>query len=220
MRCAFCRPILSTNSFVSVGNGIVEGTGPTSSLSLTGSGSEVSSVRVVQGQLILGDSCRVTDSQVSFNFQTVTVGDDCKVLRNRISGTGSSSSIDAGDRALIEDNHITSSDAGISAGAGALIRGNSVSATQGGIFSSSATVTDNVVDGIGFANTVGIGCDECVVEKNVVSDWGSFGLSDSSGATAYKGNHFDNNNGGNANPQVSGGLETGANVCGGNTTCP
>lgn len=43
---------------------------------------------------------------------------------------------------------------------------------------------------------------------------------DTSGTTAYQGNRFDNNNGGNANPEVSGGVEIGGNVCAGNTTCP
>ena len=38
--------------------------------------------------------------------------------------------------------------------------------------------------------------------------------------SAYKDNYFDGNNGGNENPQVSGGIEIGTNICGGDTTCP
>jgi hypothetical protein len=41
-----------------------------------------------------------------------------------------------------------------------------------------------------------------------------------SGGTGYGNNQFSNNNGGNANPQVSGGIEMGTNICGGDTTCP
>ena len=36
----------------------------------------------------------------------------------------------------------------------------------------------------------------------------------------YEGNVIRNNNGGDANPQVSGGIEIGTNLCGANTTCP
>ncbi len=39
-------------------------------------------------------------------------------------------------------------------------------------------------------------------------------------STGYRSNVLTDNNGGNANPQVSGGIEIGANVCGNNTTCP
>ena len=41
-----------------------------------------------------------------------------------------------------------------------------------------------------------------------------------SGPSGYGGNVFTVNNGGSANPQVSGGFELGTNICGGDTICP
>lgn len=41
-----------------------------------------------------------------------------------------------------------------------------------------------------------------------------------SGPSGYAGNVFNVNNGGNANPQVSGGIQLGTNICGGDTVCP
>ena len=60
----------------------------------------------------------------------------------------------------------------------------------------------------------------CTVAGNTANNNLGYGLFDSVGGTAYEGNQFDNNNGGNANPQVSGGIEMGTNICGGDTTCP
>ncbi len=40
------------------------------------------------------------------------------------------------------------------------------------------------------------------------------------GPSGYGGNVFTGNNGGNANPQVSGGFELGTNICGSDTVCP
>ena len=50
-------------------------------------------------------------------------------------------------------------------------------------------------------------------------DNGGVGLTGSIG-TGYGKNVFTENNGGSANPQVSGGVDLGDNVCGTNTTCP
>jgi hypothetical protein len=38
--------------------------------------------------------------------------------------------------------------------------------------------------------------------------------------TGYRGNMVGNNNGGNANAQISGGVDLGGNLCGGDATCP
>ena len=40
------------------------------------------------------------------------------------------------------------------------------------------------------------------------------------GGSGYSGNVFNGNNGGNVNPQTSGGFQLGTNICGGDTTCP
>jgi len=65
-----------------------------------------------------------------------------------------------------------------------------------------------------------IDCTNCTVIGNVVRDTCGVGLLDTSGSTGYSNNQFENNNGGNENPQVSGGIEMGINICGGDTTCP
>ncbi len=54
---------------------------------------------------------------------------------------------------------------------------------------------------------------------NTVMDNGGLGLTGSI-ATGYGKNVFTENNGGSANPQVSGGVDLGDNVCGFDTTCP
>jgi hypothetical protein len=59
------------------------------------------------------------------------------------------------------------------------------------------------------------------VRGNTAENNGSFGLSLGT-ETGYGQNVLSNNNGGNANPQVSGGVEIGANtnICGGAALCP
>ena len=62
-----------------------------------------------------------------------------------------------------------------------------------------------------------------LVTGNMVSANVGFGAilaNGSSNPSGYSNNVFVGNNGGNANPQVSGGVEMGTNMCGGNTTCP
>jgi hypothetical protein len=84
-------------------------------------------------------------------------------------------------------------------------------------------VTNNVVRYRGIGGDpigVGIWCRKCTVIGNVVNNSGLFGLYDETGTTGYKDNQFSDNNGGNANPQVFGGIEIGTNICGGDTTCP
>jgi hypothetical protein len=57
---------------------------------------------------------------------------------------------------------------------------------------------------------------------NIATGFSSFGFSDATLRSGYKNNHFSGNNGGNANPQVFGGIELGSNsnICGLNTACP
>lgn len=84
-------------------------------------------------------------------------------------------------------------------GDGALIERNMIRRNGGiGVFGTGVTLVGNSVfenDGYGFYMSNG--------------DIG-----------AYGGNHLNANNGGNGNPQVSGGDQMGANVCGGDAVCP
>jgi hypothetical protein len=55
---------------------------------------------------------------------------------------------------------------------------------------------------------------EIPLKPPIPTDSDAFALVDTSGSTGYSNNQFDNN-GGNANPQVSGRIEMGTNVYGG-----
>lgn len=88
----------------------------------------------------------------------------------------------------------------------------------------------------------GAGSDGAIVERNVIRRNGGDGvrgedltvlgnavngndgmglaLSFISSDSGYGDNVINDNNGGNANPQVSGGVQIGTNVCGGDATCP
>jgi hypothetical protein len=80
----------------------------------------------------------------------------------------------------------------------------------GGVIDGCTTIDSNtgmrVVDGSRVVNSVTRG--------NT-----SFGLV-LSGASGYGSNVISGNNGGNINPQVSGGFQLGTNICGAGTTCP
>jgi len=60
--------------------------------------------------------------------------------------------------------------------------------------------------------------DGAIVQGNVVTGAGGLGLE--AGDSAFGDNLFADNNGGNANPQTSGGISTGGNVCGTTLGCP
>jgi hypothetical protein len=72
-------------------------------------------------------------------------------------------------------------------------------------------VSRNGSDGIDSGNSVVFGN---VADSNTGLGLKLFGVS------GYAQNVLRSNNGGNANPQVSGGVETGTNVCATDTTCP
>lgn len=70
------------------------------------------------------------------------------------------------------------------------------------------------------SNLWGISVDgDSVVVDSVAEGNSSFGLL-LDAETGYRGNTVGNNNGGNANPQLSGGFDLGGNLCGGDATCP
>lgn len=60
-----------------------------------------------------------------------------------------------------------------------------------------------------------------LADNAITSNGGLGAVLNYSGSTAgFAGNQLYGNNGGNANPQLSGGVSIGANVCATNTTCP
>jgi hypothetical protein len=215
----------TTASRVTVRNGRMDRTdtsnpGPILVIDL-GSEAVIEDVKAM-GWVRLGADSRVTDCSINGR---VSLGEDAIVLRSNVSnGKDLFSAISAGARALIAGNQVSVSEGGISAGSDSRISGNNVTQTGQSelpaIITSSAVVNENVVACSVSSLDPGIYCSGCVVEANVVEDCGGFGLFDPTGTTGYKGNRFDDNNGGNTNPQTSGGLQTGINICGGNTTCP
>lgn len=71
-----------------------------------------------------------------------------------------------------------------------------------------------------YNGTSGIASGRGTVLGNTMNDNGGVGLNAGVTSTAYGHNQIYNNNGGNANPQVTGGLEIAPNVCGGDLVCP
>jgi parallel beta-helix repeat protein len=75
------------------------------------------------------------------------------------------------------------------------------------------TVRGNVLEGIHASSG-------SLIESNSVTSNGGVGLSLAIGGSGYLQNVLSDNNGGNANPQVSGGIELGKNLCGLDAICP
>jgi hypothetical protein len=89
---------------------------------------------------------------------------------------------------------------------------------QAGIFGGGQSLYErNVVRGNGAAG-IDIGGSNMLVGNLVQGNVG-FAFSDS-GSSGYEENVLVGNNGGNANPQVDGGLQFGPNLCGNDTVCP
>jgi len=141
------------------------------------------------------------------------------VVNGTIRGVGSTGVLLA-DFARVENvTAVENGDDGINAGSGSTVTGN--------------TAVDNGDDGI----SAGSGS---TVTGNTAVDNGDFGINAGSGSTVtgntandnrreglflgvssgYGNNVLTENNGGNANPQVDGGIEIGTNVCGLDTICP
>ena len=225
--------ISSTQESVTVMNGMIIG-----QMFLMGSYSTASDIHLetvlYTYAVKMGKACSFTDSSVSPHDGSVTAsgiqgGASCSVTRSRFSGSTCVAHIGVGENSLIQNNVVlmpTGSDCiqfPIVAGAGSSIIGNVTKGGSGGISSSNASVTDNVVSDtlIAFGQYGGgIYCSNCMVRGNVVRNSQGFGLVDFSGTSGYSNNHFTGNNGGNLNPQVSGGIDLGGNVCGGDMTCP
>jgi len=99
-----------------------------------------------------------------------------------------------------------------------------------GIGAQTATNNTASYNGVGGINTytatnntatsnVGYGITAITTTNNTASFNSGYGLI-VSGSGGYANNVVNSNNGGNTNPQVSGGIQMGTNICGGDTTCP
>lgn len=161
----------------------------------------------------LGGSCSPTGSGDGIQ----EVGSVRMTIRNgAIRGMGDDG-VDIGP-GLVESVHAThNGSAGIRTGAG-VVRG--CAASHNG--SAGVSVSFALVEGNQVRSNLGDGVfcdDEALVAHNAAWNNDEFGLS-ASGDCGYVDNSFAANNGGNSNPQVSGGVDLGSNLCGTDTSCP
>ena len=183
-----------------------------------------------------GAGAIVSGNNIAAALEGILVGHDSQVIGNRIDDS-TLQGISAGDHALIRGNVLRGSR--ISAGSGATLIGNSLADSSGTAIAagSGSVLRDNSVVGGGGD---GIAANESVISANSVRSVGGAAISSTNGtivgnvatsngglgldtggtSTGYGSNQFDDNNGGNANPQVSGGIEIGTNICAGNSVCP
>lgn len=144
---------------------------------------------------------------------SIMLGARCILSENVIVG-GTDAGIQAGEGCLIKDNTLGHTQAwGIGAGDGSVVSGNSVDKTSQGPgigVGNGCTVTGNSVRNCG--EGIGAGEGNTIIGNSVVNCIGlGLKLGQSSG---YGNNALADNNGGNANPQVSGGIRIDENVCG------
>jgi hypothetical protein len=143
--------------------------------------------------------CQISDSSATYNLDK---GIDARANSTLTGDRANSNGLDGinlGDNGIVTRSTANSNgNAGITAQANTTISNNVAS----------NNADDGIVEGAG-----------SVVSGNSVNGNAAFGLNLGSG-TGYANNAANDNNGGNGNPQVAGGVETGANVCGGDTICP
>ncbi len=167
----------------------------------------------------LGGESRVVDLLVADNggYGIFLVDNGCTVIGNIASGNGSDG-IFAGGSCVIRDNSTTNNGAnGIRDGGAATVTGNTATGNGiDGITGSTSVYSNNVTN---WNANSGIHSNIGTMIGNTAVGNGSYGLDLTSGG-GYVNNVLAGNNGGSANPQVSGGFEMGTNVCGANTTCP
>lgn len=217
-------------SNITVRNGTVRNVGGTG-IRLHGDDVHVDQVRVIDaggmGISLQDDeppdnsACSVTNSVVrgSGSDGIEACRGPSRISNNLVENNGATG-ISADGSCVISGNVARSNQTGI-VGSRCIIEGNTATSNAGrGISGSDSTMAGNNSSGNG---ADGISCDErCVILGNAAIGNDGFGLSGGSAedASGYSDNYFAYNNGGNANPQVSGGLEIGTNACGGDTTCP
>jgi len=178
-----------------------------------------------------GDNCTIEGNEVRSNQGTIIAGiqtgESCSIIGNAAFdnvGVG----IDAGPGSVVKSNVARQNSVGIVCrGGGCLINGNNASNNYAGGISAQngSTVSDNVANenlstkGAGFGISAGLG--STVIGNTArLNDWFGLSISGSSSPVGYAKNVFTENNGGNGNPQVNGGLEMDVNICGTDITCP
>jgi hypothetical protein len=130
------------------------------------------------------------------------------------------------ERMTIEQNAASGISAGNDGVTGVLIQDNQILQNGGAgiaIAANGGTLGARVLRNTVYGNeSSGVtGAVSLLVDNAITSNGGLGAVLNYGGSTAgFGGNQFWNNNGGNANPQMSGGLSIGTNICGLGTTCP
>lgn len=119
---------------------------------------------------------------------------------------GISAGNDGATGCIVEDSRILQNGSG----------GISFAANDGAL---GARVVRNTIHGNTYAGVTGA---ISLLVDNVITSNGNLGaiLNYSGSLTGFSGNQLYDNNGGNGNPQMSGGVSIGTNICGGDTSCP
>lgn len=163
----------------------------------------VEDIKVTSGSIIVGMDSLVSHSAVSdAGSRAIRALDGSVILANRVEGA-QSICILASNNVRIEKNKAKNcGDRGIDASFSAVLIGNIV--TNGGSSFGISTADGSLLKG------------------NIVRDTAGYGYRFASDAhVALKDNVFENNNGGNSNPQGLGGIsQIGSNMCGGTLVCP
>ncbi len=184
--------------------------------------------------VVVGDDCLVEGNVIGASEEGLVAGDRATLIANTVGYvTDGFASILTGADSMLARNVVQFANVahGIYAGSGSVITNNTVSGIASALAGSSIYCNGGgcVINGNSSRNNFnasGIQCGSgasdppCLVVGNVSNNNTLVGFLDSATGSGHKENQFDNNNGGNANPQVTGGIEIGANVCGGDTACP
>lgn len=187
------------------------------------------------GDVDVDDEAQITNCTITTE---VRMGSNGRFIGNTITGSDDGVGLSVGAKSIVKDNFIGSFLGGslIVTGGSCVVSGNTFTGTNFGMMADNCVVVNNSINGgvsqggiVAHGSTIignfvtnafhGIVANNSTVIGNTAN--GNFGRGLSANAsTGYKDNQFNNNNGGNANPQVSGGIEIGTNICGGDTTCP
>jgi parallel beta-helix repeat protein len=130
------------------------------------------------------------------------------------------------ERCIVTGNVANENSIGINVNSQSLVSGNiaNFNSVDGITCEDSCTITGNTAHGNGLGGSGGRGIvtssSNTVIGNTATGNVAVGLLLTGSSASGYVHNVVNGNNGGDANPQVSGGTQMGANVCGGDTTCP
>lgn len=194
---------------VTVMNGAIRGMGSTGIW--IGRSARIESVHATNNQvgLATGTHSVVVGNLANENGNSgMSVGGTSTVIRNTASSNGGNG-ISCNQNCAVRDNVATGNvSSGINAGGNSTVSGNTANVNSTGIEAGDgSTVVGNTVNN---NHSAGISARWSAVSGNLARGNTSVGLSLTSGG--FGSNVLDGNNGGNANPQVTGGIQMGPNV--------